>query len=110
MIDNPFEMIRGIITVAPELNVKVALLNMVDYIEDVFDEDNDESVVQINVENLLEVVVQSIAKLEYDLGNEPTNNVGGRDYDEKKNEITIEEFKRVLGIDPDNDSKEDTDE
>jgi hypothetical protein len=122
MIDDPLKMVRGIIMLAPELNMKVALLNLVDYIDDVISaEDFDEEQKPFRIEDLLEVIVESLVKLhhhvseeEYDEYKEQDDvpfNVGAKQYTESP--ITNEElikFQKMLGLFPDTENKEETNE
>jgi hypothetical protein len=122
MIDDPLKMVRGIIMLAPELNMKVALLNLVDYIDDVISaEDFDEEQKPFRIEDLLEVIVESLVKLhhhvseeEYDEHKEQDDvpfNVGAKQYTESP--ITNEElikFQKMLGLFPDTENKEETNE
>ena len=107
MIENPAEMIKGIVTVAPAINLRVALWNLVDYIDEAMSAaDEDGQVGVISIENILEVVTQSMVSLNYDLNDEFY--VGGQ-VDNGNNKITIEEvekFRKLLGIDPDENNKE----
>ena len=122
MIDDPLKMVRGRIMLAPELNMKVALLNLVDYIDDVISaEDFDEEQKPFRIEDLLEVIVESLVKLhhhvseeEYDEYKEQDDvpfNVGAKQYTESP--ITNEElikFQKMLGLFPDTENKEETNE
>lgn len=114
MIDDPMKMIRGMVMLAPELNMKVALLNLVDYIDDQINiEDYEEP--KFRVEDLLEVVVESLVKLHHHVGEEDGDyeyetdefGVGGQTYTESPiTDDEVEKFKRMLGIVPDDESKE----
>lgn len=115
------KMIRGMIMLAPELNMKVALLNLIDYIDDkiTFDEDYDYEEPQFRVEDLLEVVVESLVKLHHHVGDDGDDEyetddgfgVGGQVYtDSPITDDEVEKFKKLLGIIPDNESKEETNE
>ena len=116
MIDDPIKMIRGMVMLAPELNMKVALLNLVDYIDEKINVDDDFDETQFRVEDLLEVVVESLVKLHHHVGEDDGEhesddwfNVGGKSYTESP--ITndeVEKFKKLLGIIPDEDKKEET--
>jgi hypothetical protein len=118
VIDDPLKMVRGIIMLAPELNMKVALLNLVDYIDDVISaEDFDEEQKPFRIENLLEVVVESLVKLHHHVDEDDDEgfgeefNVGGRQYTDSP--ITNEElikFQKMLGLFPDDENKEETNE
>jgi hypothetical protein len=122
MIDDPLKMVRGIIMLAPELNMKVALLNLVDYIDDTISADSfDENDKPFRVEDLLEVVVESLVKLhhhvseeeydEYEEQDDVPFNVGAKQYTESP--ITNEElikFQKMLGLFPDTENKEETNE
>lgn len=107
MIENPAEMIKGLVTLAPPINLRVALWNLVDYIDEAMSAaDEDGQVGVISIENILEVVTQSMVSLNYDLNDEFY--VGGQ-IDNGNNKITIEEvekFRKLLGIDPDENNKE----
>jgi hypothetical protein len=111
------KMIRGLVVLAPELNMKIALLNLVDYIDEkISDLDDDDP--QFRVEDLLEVVVESLVKLHHHVGRDDgegfvdgetdsTFDVGGDGYND--NPITndeVEKFKKLLGIISDDESKE----
>lgn len=104
LIDDPYAMIKGIVMLAPELNMKVALLNLVDYIRDTGDEFGDDEDFQISLENMLEVVVQSLTKLSYDL--DDGFYVGGVGDNKPITETDVEEFKKMLGIVPDTNKEE----
>lgn len=117
MIDDPLKMVRGIIMLAPELNMKVALLNLVDYIDDVISaEDFDEEQKPFRIEDLLEVVVESLVKLHHHVSDEDDGfgdefDVGAKEYTESP--ITTEDlitFQRMLGLIPDEENKEETNE
>lgn len=101
-------MIKGIVTVAPAINLRVALWNLVDYIDEAMcaaDEHGEVGV--ISIENILEVVTQSMVTLDYNLDDE--FHVGGVTDNGDDNRITIEEvekFRKLLGIDPDENNKE----
>ena len=72
--------------------------------------DEDGQIGVISIENILEVVTQSMVALDYDLDDE--FHVGGHtdNGDDKRiiNEEEIEKFKKLLGIDPDENNKEET--
>jgi len=115
VIDDPMKMIRGLVMLAPELNMKVALLNLVDYIDDQINiEDYEEP--KFRVEDLLEVVVESLVKLHHHVGEEDGDDtyetdeefgVGGHTYTETPiTDDEVEKFKKLLGIIPDDESKE----
>ena len=108
MIENPAEMIKGIVTVAPAINLRVALWNLVDYIDEAMISADDEGEIGvISIENILEVITQSMVALEYNIDDE--FNVGGQIDNGNDNQITIEEvekFRKLLGIDPDENNKE----
>jgi hypothetical protein len=110
MIENPAEMIKGLVTIAPTVNLRVALWNLVDYIDGAMMIADDEGQIGvISIENILEVVTQSLVTLGYDL--DDGFDVGGRVHNETDNKITIEEvekFRKLLGIDPDENNKEET--
>lgn len=108
MIENPAEMIKGIVTLAPAINLRVALWNLVDYIDTAMSTADDEGQVGvISIEDILEIVTQSMVKLDYDL--EDGFHVGGQVDNGKDNRITneeVEKFRKLLGIDPDEENKE----
>ena len=108
MIENPAEMIKGIVTVAPAINLRVALWNLVDYIDVAMSAADDEGEVGvISIENILEVITQSMVSLDYELNDE--FHVSGQGDNGNDNQITIEEvekFRKLLGIDPDENNKE----
>jgi len=116
MIDDPIKMIRGMVMLAPELNMKVALLNLIDYIDEKINIDEDFDEPKFRVEDLLEVLVQSLVKLHHHVDGYDDDDdgefdkefdVGSQIYTD--NPITTEEvekFKRMLGIIPDDESKE----
>lgn len=112
MIENPADMIKGIVTVAPTINLRVALWNLVDYIDDALamaEEEGQPGV--IGIENILEVITQSMVNLGYDLND--GLHVGGEKDNKKDKPITImdlETFRKMLGIDPDENNKEETNE
>lgn len=117
MIDDPMKMIRGMIMLAPELNMKVALLNLIDYIDGRISDDLEEP--QFRVEDLLEVVVESLVKLHHHVGDDGDETyetdgsfgVGGDTYTESPiTDDEVELFKKMLGIIPDTETKEDTNE
>ncbi len=108
MIENPAEMIKGIVTVAPAINLRVALWNLVDYIDEaMLAADNEGEIGVVSIENILEVITQSMVKLQYDFDDE--FHVGTQVDNGKDNKITneeIEKFRKLLGIDPDENNKE----
>jgi hypothetical protein len=108
MIENPAEMIKGIVTIAPTINLRVALWNLVDYIDEaMMAADEDGQVGVISIENILEVVTQSMVALDYQL--DDGFRVGGQEDNGRDNRITneeIEKFRKLLGIDPDENNKE----
>jgi hypothetical protein len=108
MIENPAEMIKGIVTIAPKINLRVALWNLVDYIdEEMILADNNGKPALIGIEDILEVISQSMVTLAYDL--DDGFRVGGQGDNETDNQITteeIEKFRKLLGIDPDENNKE----
>jgi len=108
MIENPAEMIKGIVTLAPAVNLRVALWNLVDYIDmAMMAADEDGQVGVISIENILEVVTQSMVTLDYNL--DDGFHVGGQEDNEIDNRITNEEvdkFRKLLGIDPDENNEE----
>ena len=118
MIDDPLKMVRGIIMLAPELNMKVALLNLVDYIDDKISEDEfDESEKPFRIEDLLEVVVESLVKLHHHVEHEDDDgfddefHVGG--VQDNRTPMTNDDlirFQKMLGLFPDQENKEDTNE
>jgi len=119
MIDDPLKMVRGIIMLAPELNMKVALLNLVDYIDDTISADDfDENDKPFRIEDLLEVVVESLVKLhhhvseeEYDEEDDIGFGVGGvRDNERPMTDEDLIRFQKMLGLFPDQDNKEETNE
>lgn len=101
-------MIKGIVTIAPALNLRVALWNLVDYIDNAMKAiDDDEEIGVIRIEDILEVVTQSMVTLDYDL--DDGFRVGGNTDNGDENKITIEDvekFRKLLGIDPDEENKE----
>lgn len=102
-------MIKGIITLAPAINMRVALWNLVDYIDEAMSAIEDEEVGSLRIEDILEVVTQSMVTLDYNL--DDGFHVGGITDNGDENKITIEEvekFKKLLGIDPDDNNKEET--
>lgn len=110
MINDPLKMLRGLIVLAPEMNVKVALLNLVDYVDDVvMSIPEDEAEDQIRVEDLLNVLAESLVKLHhhvYDDSYDTEFPVGGGTYDRdvgKSKEEQIDEFRRILGLMPEKD-------
>lgn len=112
MIDDPMKMMRGIIMLAPEVNMKVALLNLIDYVDDKINGD-DEDEIQFRVEDLLEVVIQSLVKLHYDIEEVEYDDDFYENKYETNNPITseeVEKFKQMLGIIPNNEQKEEDDE
>ncbi len=108
MIENPAEMIKGIVTLAPAINLRVALWNLVDYIDMAMSAaDNEGQVGVISIEDILEVITQSMVKLDYDL--DDGFHVGGQVDNGNNNRITneeVEKFRKLLGIDPDEENKE----
>jgi hypothetical protein len=108
LIENPAEMIKGIVTVAPAINLRVALWNLVDYIDEaMLAADNEGEIGVVSIENILEVITQSMVKLQYDFDDE--FHVGTQVDNGKDNKITneeIEKFRKLLGIDPDENNKE----
>lgn len=108
MIENPAEMIKGIVSVAPPINLRVALWNLVDYIDEaMLAADNEGEIGVVSIENILEVITQSMVALQYNLDDE--FNVGSQKDNGKDNKITneeIEKFRKLLGIDPDENNKE----
>jgi hypothetical protein len=104
LIENPAEMIKGIVTVAPAINLRVALWNLVDYIDEAMVAADDEGEVGvISIENILEVITQSMVALEYNI--DDGFYVGGQDDNRITNE-EVEKFRKLLGIDPDENNKE----
>lgn len=103
-------MIKGIVTVAPTINLRVALWNLVDYIDEAMTAaDEDGHVGVISIENILEVVTQSMVGLDYEL--DDGFHVRGLGDNEEDNRITneeVEKFKKLLGIEPDENNKEET--
>jgi hypothetical protein len=101
-------MIKGIVTVAPAINLRVALWNLVDYIDEaMLAADNEGEIGVVSIENILEVITQSMVKLQYDFDDE--FHVGTQVDNGKDNKITneeIEKFRKLLGIDPDENNKE----
>lgn len=117
MIDDPLKMVRGIIMLAPELNMKVALLNLVDYIDDVISaEDFDEEQKPFRIEDLLEVVVESLVKLHHHVSDEDDGfgdefDVGGvNDNERPMTNDDLIRFQKMLGLFPDEENKEETNE
>jgi CBS domain containing-hemolysin-like protein len=108
LIENPAEMIKGIVTLAPAINLRVALWNLVDYIDMAMSAaDNEGQVGVISIEDILEVITQSMVKLDYDL--DDGFHVGGQVDNGNNNRITneeVEKFRKLLGIDPDEENKE----
>lgn len=99
---------------APELNMKVALLNLIDYIDDEINKEGDYDP-QFRVEDLLEVVVESLVKLHHHVGEDGDEeyetddefHVGGDTYTGTPiTDDEVEKFKKLLGIIPDDESKE----
>jgi len=117
MIDDPLQMMRGLIVLAPEMNMKVALLNLIDYVDEVmYSLDEDHEVEQIRIEDLLEVVAESLVKLHHHVGDDDVddtpNNVvdinSSKSYDDVK-PLTVEEietFKQMFGIVSDEEQEE----
>jgi hypothetical protein len=109
MINDPLKMLRGLIVLAPEMNAKVALLNLVDYVDDVvMSIPDDEEEDQIRVEDILNVLAESLVKLHHHVYDEPYTEfpVGGGLYDGdavKSKEEQIDEFRRILGLMPEKD-------
>jgi len=101
-------MIKGIVTLAPAINLRVALWNLVDYIDMAMSAaDNEGQVGVISIEDILEVITQSMVKLDYDL--DDGFHVGGQVDNGNNNRITneeVEKFRKLLGIDPDEENKE----
>ena len=109
MINDPLKMLRGLIVLAPELNTKVALLNLIEYVDEVImDIPEDEEHQQIRIEDILNVLAESLVKLHHHVYDDPYAEfpVGGGTYDrdkEKTKEEQIDEFRRILGLMPEKD-------
>lgn len=118
MIDNPLEMVKGLVILAPELNMKIALLNLIDYIDEKIDIDEDEDML-FRIEDIVEIIASSLVRLHHHVGDDGDDEyetddgfgVGGQDYtDSPITDDEVEKFKKLLGIIPDNESKEETNE
>lgn len=109
MINDPLKMLRGLIVLAPELNAKVALLNLVEYVDDVImDIPEDQEHQQIRVEDILNVLAESLVKLHHHVYDNDYSEfpVVGGSYDkdkQKSKEEQIDEFRRILGLMPEKD-------
>ncbi len=110
MINDPLKMLRGLIVLAPELNIKVALLNLVEYVDEVImDIPEDEEHQQIRIEDILNVLAESLVKLHHHVYDDTYDTefpVGGKRYDGdagKSKEQQIDEFRRILGLMPEKD-------
>lgn len=104
MIDDPLQMLRGLVVLAPELNTKIALLNLIDYFDDTID-NLGEGDGQIQIEDILNVLAESLVKLHHHVYDDVTDGfpVGGGSYDGDDKKMTVEdldEFRRILGIIP----------
>jgi hypothetical protein len=111
MIDDPLQMLRGLIVLAPELNTKIALLNLIDYFDETIGEFSDDDG-NIRIEDILNVLAESLVKLHhhvYDVNDEEFP-VGGGIYDResKMTKHDLDEFRRILGIIPETGETEET--
>lgn len=104
MIDDPVKMMKGLIWLAPEVNMKTALLNLIDYIFTTGSGDPDEDA-NIPVEDILNVVMESLVKLHHHVGVDETDDDGIQyGYGTEDTPITeddVELFKQMLGLIPD---------
>lgn len=57
---NPIELMNTLVTLAPELNVRVALLNVIEYMTDATSD--------TSVSDLMEIIAESLAKLHHHVG------------------------------------------
>lgn len=96
MIDDPEKMMKGIIWLAPEMNMRTALMNLLDYIFSTGTGD-DEADEHISVEDILNVVMESLVKLHHhvgeplDIDTEVVDNI---------TETDVQNFINLLGLIP----------
>jgi hypothetical protein len=102
MIDNPLSMLKGLVALAPDLNLRVCLFAVIDFVDrNVGDE-------QPSTLDLLDVISQTLVSLHHHVGSDTK----GCPFDidsVKGNNVTeadIAEFKRVLGLMPETDNEE----
>jgi hypothetical protein len=104
MINDPLQMLRGLIVLAPELNTKIALLNLVDYFDATMDDLGDDGG-QIQIDDILNVLSESLVKLHHHVYDDMEGEfpVSGGSYDGSGKKMSFEdldEFRRILGIIP----------
>ncbi len=97
-------MLRGLVVLAPELNTKVALLNLIDYFDETMDVLGDDDV-HIQIDDILNVLAESLVKLHHHVYDDAEGEfpVGGGSYDGDGKKMSFEdldEFRRILGIIP----------
>ena len=96
MIDNPFAMIKGLVALAPDLNLRVAFIRLVDFL------DRGPDGTPPSTYEVLDVISQTLVSLHHHVGEEETE-CGFDIHVKKKDNVAqqdIEEFKRILGLIP----------
>lgn len=98
MLESPFNLLKVVVAFAPSFNVKIALFKLIDFL------DREEGEEQPSSYEVLEVIAQTIATLhhhvddgqacEYDMGSGAPTKGGGHITEDE-----IKEFKRMLGLD-----------
>jgi hypothetical protein len=90
--NNPLELIKALAELAPEIHVRVALFNLVEFIQGL----DDEAVV--DAADLLEVIVQSLINLHHHVGDEdPEHKESEEDFDGMSTEDIVARFMKQLG-------------
>lgn len=101
MIDDPLSMLKGLVAVAPTLNLRVALVSLINFL------DRKPGDPQPSTLEVLDVIAQTLvqghhnvwgdtAARVFDFGDKRGNNVS---------EVDIAEFKRILGLIPEVDDE-----
>lgn len=99
MWNNPLELIKVLVTLAPELNVRVALYELVEFIDNL----DDESVV--DAADLLEVICQTLDALHHHVGEEDEEHEEGdkEDFTGLDIEDIVGRFRNQLNSDKEKD-------
>lgn len=102
MIDNPLAMMKGLVVLAPELNLRLALIRLIDFL-DRGPEGTPPSTLEV-----LDVISQTLVSLHHHVGDETSScaldiQVRGKDNVSSKD---IDEFKRILGLMPEANDEE----
>jgi len=102
MIENPLSMLKGLVALAPDLNLRVCLIAVIDFL------DRSQGDEQPSTLEVFDVISQTLVSLHHHVGSDTANCPFDIDSVKGNNvtEADIAEFKRILGLMPEADDKE----